>query len=361
MRLGMPSGFNYGLSAARLLRTQFAAKSAPQSWEAFIDAQNWDDPDAIKASMSAMTKAAVGASDGDAALLHSPVGDDFAAALRAVTVFDKLGGRKVPLHTRLIDGSAARAYWFAESKPIPLTRSELTGSTLEPKKVAALIVVPNSVFTDPSADAEERFSQDLVNAAAEALDGALLDPSNTGSPGKPAAITNGGTILVSSGSTLANIDADLERMLDAVADAGSGMERATWIMRPHTAIHLSLMRGTGGAPAYPAITAAGGELLGLRVLTSAGVPAEGSPSESSIILVDADDFVYGDQGASVSLSDQAMIEMSDTPTGATDTPVAATQFLVSMFQEDCTAVKVVRRCSWTMRKPTVATLTDVAY
>jgi len=361
MRLGYPSGFNYGLSAARLLRTQFAEKSAPRSWEQFIDAQGWDDPDRIKASMVVNTKAAVGDSNGDAALLHSPVADDFAAALRAVTIFDKLGGRKVPLRTRLLDGSAARAYWVEESKAIPLTRSELIGTSLAPKKVAALIVVPNSVFNDPSADAEERFSQDLVNAAAEALDAALLDPSNTGSPGKPAAITNGGTVLVSSGSTLANIDADLEAMLDAVADAGSDMVGVTWVMRPQTAIHLSLMRGTGGAPAYPSITAAGGELLGLRVLTSAGVPAAGTPSETSIVLVDPDDFVYGDQGASVSLSGAATIEMSDTPTGATDTPVAISQFKVSLFQEDCTAIKVVRRCSWTMRKPTVATLTDVTY
>ena len=132
-------------------------------------------------------------------------------------------------------------------------------------------------------------------------------------------------------------------------------------MRPRTAIYPSTLRGSGGAPAFPGIGANGGELLGLRVLTSTNVSEGNSNGDVSFVLVDADHFVYGDEGASVSLSNQAMVEMSDTPTGATDTPVGSFAERVSLWQQHATAVKVVRRCSFKMRKATVAVIDGVAY
>jgi len=360
-RLGMPYGYSDGLTAARTLKAIFAAKtSETRSADAFINACNWADAEFVRASLVA-TKSAVAGSDASDAVGRSPAGEDFAEALRTVTVFDRLGGRKVPLRVRLLDGSAAVGYWVEESKAIPISRLDLTGSALDRRKVAAIVIVPNEVFEDPTVEGDARFSADLVAAAAEALDGALLDPTNAGSASKPAAITNGVTPIPSTGSTLAAIDADLKAALNEVADAGSNLAHAVWIIRPRTAIYLSALRGSGGAPAFPQIGANGGELLGLRVLTSANVSEGNSSGDVSIVLVDTDHFVYGDEGASVSMSNQAMVEMSNSPSGAADTPVAASQQRVSLWQEHATAVKVVRRCSFKMRKPTVAVIDGVAY
>ncbi len=45
-----------------------------------------------------------------------------------------------------------------------------------------------------------------------------------------------------------------------------------------------------------------------------------------------------------------MIEQSSAPTGATDTPVAATQYFNSMFQTDSTAIRVIRPLSFQKRR-----------
>lgn len=360
----MPRTYNSAIGgqiAVRMLKTIVAQKASAQDPDAFIDRQGWVDGELVRSSLYIAAKSAVGASDGSDMLQHSPANDDYAAALREITVFDRLQGRKVPLLVRLFDGDGAVGYWVEESKPIPFSRSTITGSALDRRKVGAMCLVPNELLNDPSAEGEERFAADLVNAGAAAIDGALLDPTNAGSASKPAAITSDATPLVSTGATLANIDSDLKLMLKELTDAGSNLLNAKWILSPRTAIYLSMARGTGGALAYPNVTAAGGTLAGLPVIVSGNVPNGGSPFETSIILVDTDNFVYADEGVQVDLSSQATVEMSDAPTGATDTPVAASSYLVSLFQEECTAIRIVRRCSWKMRKPTVALLTDVAY
>jgi hypothetical protein len=358
----MPYGYSDGLTTARTLKAIFAAK-ASGTWRAdeYIDARNWSDSELVRASLNIHTKGAVAGSDASDAALQSPADQDFADALRAVTVFDRLGGRKVPLMVRLIDGSAAVGYWVEESKPIPISRIDLTGSALDRRKVAALVIVPNETFEDPTVEGDARFSADLVAAAAEALDGALLDPANAGSASKPASITFGATPITSTGSTLSAVDADLDALFSAVYDAGSDMANLRLIMRPSSARHLAKLRGSGGAPAFPNIRVNGGDVWGVSVIVTANVAEGNSSGDVSIVLVDADDFVFGDEGAEVSLSTQAMIEMSSSPTGATDTPVAASQQRVSLFAENASAVKVVRRCSWTMRKPTVAVIDGVAY
>jgi hypothetical protein len=52
--------------------------------------------------------------------------------------------------------------------------------------------------------------------------------------------------------------------------------------------------------------------------------------------------------------------MSDSPTGATDTPVAATS-LVSLFQAEATAVKVTRIVDWKSRRGLVRVIEGVDY
>ncbi len=186
---------------------------------------------------------------------------------------------------------------------------------------------------DPTAETEARLSVDLVAAAAQALDVALLDPDNAGDDHTPASLTAGVTPLNSAGSTLTNIDSDLKAMLDEVALAGSSLLTCRWIMRPRTAIFLSLLRGTGGALAYPDIAANGGTLCGLPVLTSGNVSVDDSPAATSIVLVDSDDVTYASGAAAVTLSRQTTLQMRSDP-NATGNPAT----LVSLFQADAAAI-----------------------
>jgi HK97 family phage major capsid protein len=204
-------------------------------------------------------------------------------------------------------------------------------------------------------------ARDLTNAGLAMSDGTLLDPTNAGDQYTPAAVTNGiSTTHVSSGSTLSAIDADLKLLLADLVEAGSSLLNAVWVMGPQTAIHLSLLRGTGGDLAY-GVSVKGGFLAGLPVLVTANVAETGSPLHRSITLIDSDDFVWTDAGFAISKSSQTTIEMSNTPTGNTVTPAAMTNSMVSLFQAEATAIKVVRAVNWRMRRPTVSVLTGVEF
>jgi capsid protein len=339
-RLGMPGS---GHEAIRYLRSLHTAR------------QN---------GTAVITRSAVGEVDVDAALRSSATfaGDDFLEALRAATVLDRLGGREVEFRTRLLSaGDGALGYWYGAGRALPVSRTAMTGHILLPKSVGALVVTTNQALMDPTAKTEARLSADLVAAAAAALDKVLLDPSVAGDEYTPTSITHGISPISSTGSTLAEIDADLKAMLEQLADAGSRFLDPKWIMRPQSAIYLSMLRGSGGALAYPNITASGGTLAGIPVLVSGNVVSDGSPSSTTITLVEADDFVFGQGPAEVSLSDRATIEMDTSPTGDTITPVAASQRPVSMFQANATALKASREANWEMRRPTISVLESVSY
>lgn len=86
-------------------------------------------------------------------------------------------------------------------------------------------------------------------------------------------------------------------------------------------------------------------LINTKVVTGDNV------DPSDIILIKPSDvWKIGDSGLQVSVSREAMIEQDTAPTGATDTPAAASATMVSMFQEDSTAIKVVRRINFKKRR-----------
>jgi hypothetical protein len=350
----------YGTTALRKVKTVHAMKRGGILPETFVANMPWTDRREILAAVH--NKGAVGDSDFSGMTTGNPMVEDFTAALRPLTVFDRIGGRQVPFNRALLKGAtAAIGYWIGQSKPIPISRATWERESLDLTKVGAIVVVPDDVLADPSLQVEARTNQDIISAAVMAIDRALLDPSNSGSDSTPAAITANATPITSTGSTLSAIDTDLKAMIQALIDAGSSLVGAKWVLHPRTATYLSMLRGTGGALAYPAVSVAGGELAGLPVLVTANAPLEGSPADTAIILVDGNDFVYADEGAELSLSNEATVEMSDEPTGATDTPVAMSSYPVSLFQESASALLVVRHANWMMRRNTVAVLTDVDY
>ena len=69
-------------------------------------------------------------------------------------------------------------------------------------------------------------------------------------------------------------------------------------------------------------------------------------------VIDRVQIFWNAGGQTLVVSQNATLEMGDagdlpdSPTGATDTPTAATKYVTSMFQEGCTAIKVVRSSGW---------------
>ena len=98
--------------------------------------------------------------------------------------------------------------------------------------------------------------------------------------------------------------------------------------------------GSGGG-----VTSTGGTFMGYPIFIGGNVGA------GDFILMNCSEiWKIGDLGVSLSTSDSAMIEQDSAPTGATDTPTAASATMVSMYQEDSTAIRVIRPISWGKRR-----------
>jgi len=95
-------------------------------------------------------------------------------------------------------------------------------------------------------------------------------------------------------------------------------------MAQETASHLALLRGTGGAAAYPSITPQGGSLLGLPVLISSVCELDQSPTSRFIALLNPSQIFYADEGIELSATNQGALEMLDNPTNTPGTPTATT-------------------------------------
>ncbi|MGE0583465.1 MAG: phage major capsid protein [Steroidobacteraceae bacterium] len=330
-----------GYTATRTIKALAMARGWPGRAEAFAKGSGWRDVDDVIASI----KAVVAPTGTDDVGLPTPAGFDFAEFVRPMTILGKLVGlRRVPSRVRAIAATAgSSASWSGESQPRPISRLTLNGATLEPLGVTAVTVATIDLLKSSSPGAESILSRDLAAAAVGALDSAFIDPANAGvADVKPASITNGVTPIASTGSSLAQIDADLEDMIAALDLAGSDLQFAAWVLRPRTAVYLAKLRGTGGALAFPGMTAKGGILLGLPAITSNHVPVEvGSPGDgdTSITLLDAAQILVTDDGSTgFEVSENATIAMSDEPTS----PVEQ----VSMFQTDSVALRTTRFANW---------------
>lgn len=363
-----------GLLAARYLRALHMGHCATETdlngssearavGAAYAASQGWTRGGAIVAAL----KAGVGSTTDDDLRARHPIGVDLAELVRPLTIVGRLRGMKrVPFHSRLIGMTAgAAAHWIAPGVAVPVSGATFAAPVvLTRTKVAALIVTTDEFLRDSSPIAERAFVADLAGAVAQAIDAAFIDVANTGAGEIPASITSGGESVASTGTMLASIDTDLGGLVDDLLDAGSNLSNAAWVMNPRTAAFLARLRGPGGGFVYPGISVRGGELLGLPVVVSAGVPVSADTSATTqISLIDADGVLLADDDdAELSFARDASIEMDSAPTGNSITPTAASKHIVNTFQTNSVGVLAVRSMNWLPRRTTVSsTLTSVPY
>lgn len=320
----------------------------------------------------ALTKAAVPAGTTTGATWAGPlVGDstslfaDFVEFLRPMTILGKFGAngvpslRTVPFRTPLIgQSSGGSGYWVGEGKAKPLTKFDFTRSTLDPLKVANIAVVTRELLRDSSPSADLILRDSLAAALRERMDIDFIDPAKAASSGvSPASVTNGASNAASSGVDAAGVRTDIQTLFNLFIDANNTPTSGVWVMPAKTALTLSLMQNPLGQAEFPGVGMNGGSLFGLPVITSEYVPADSSGA--IVALINASDIYQADDGGiEVSMSMEASLEMSNTPTGASDTPTAAT--LVSLWQTNSVGFLAERTINWKRRRDSaVAYLTGV--
>lgn len=344
--------------AARYIRTAIASKGAPEVGMAFALAQNWNNAQVVAADVKAVSGAM---STADYAA--TAVAEDFSAAVRARTVIGRLtAARRVPPLVRILNNlGKASAAFVGQGKPIKVSKLELSGGVMKELKVCGMGVFGTELLQSSSPAADAILSDELAAACSEAMDQAFLDPSNAGVVDEtPAAVTYGAPAFASTGTSFAQVDADLTNMLQMIVAAGSDMLNAVWILRPESAIFLSTLRDPNGGLAYPAITVLGGTLKGLPVIVSANLPEPGSPALGHIVLLDQSQLAIVDEGAAkIEVFQQGALEMLDNPTNNSVTGTATN--MISLFQVSCAAFRGTLWTNWQMRRPFIAVLSNVSY
>jgi hypothetical protein len=192
--------------------------------------------------------------------------------------------------------------------------------------VSALIVVTNTLLMNVSAAGQQLFNRELMGAISDAVDSAFLQ----------AIVHTGITQTPSGGTSAVAAQTDLRVALLAVNTVGSA--RLYWVASPDVAKKASVVTDTSGLTVFPEMAAStdkntglAGMMAGLPVLIASGVP----PGE--LFLIDASGIAVDAGVPTVSVSGNANIEMSTTPTSASSTPTTAQ--LVSMYQSNSTAIK----------------------
>lgn len=268
---------------------------------------------------------------------------DFIEFLYSQTVFDQLPLRTVPANVAIKgqDGSAT-GYWVGQSKAIPVSKADFSSVNLTALKVAAIAVISNELLADSTPAAEGLVQDALVQASAQRIDTTFLSATAASAGVSPAGILNGLSAIASSGTDPDAVRADV-RALYAPFIAAKNAGGLALITDTSTRKAIQFLTNALGQTAFPEVS--GGLLLGDPIYSGDNVPAG-----DLILLKPSDIYRIGDTGVEVSISRDAMIEQNSVPTGATDTPVAASATITSMFQEESTAIKIVRRINFAKRR-----------
>ena len=274
-----------------------------------------------------MTKAPVGATstvDSDTAVMYGAWSQSMATA----SVFYKLlneGFRKFPMYKPMaFFASSPTAAINLEGHAAPVSRAVINNLILRPWMIATLIVLTKETLFDPGAEAA--FNKELKAASAQVVDSALVQMLFD---------DTAATTIPSSGSTPQDAVNDIRAATLALGTIGDA-SRVVWLVAPDVARKASALGAEGGG-VFPSMTPGGGQLRGINCLVSNGIP------EGQAMLLDAAQIGAADDGTVGAITEQADIEMSDTPTGNGVTPTGAS--LVSMWTTNSIVMKLTATIS----------------
>lgn len=326
----------------RFLQALAVGNNRPELALAFVQSQPqpWHDHPQLIPAIQALAEAY---DTSDFPPAHVPIADAFLAAMRYSSIPLRMPTlHRVPMYTRIFRSTGTVvAAEVPEGFSIPVMAGTWESTTLRPRKFAGIAIKTDELMRSPNSVASAAITDELAQAVSDGENYAFVNPGVTGS------VLNGASNFVSTGATVANVDADLERLVDLVP--GAHRPGAAFVMAQETATFLALLRGSGGAAAYPLISPQGGFLIGLPVLITTAAHLVGSPTGRIIGLIAPSEIFWADEGrVRLTTTKYGALQMLASPTNkSTGATVAST--MTSMFQTDSVALKAVRESAWYAR------------
>jgi HK97 family phage major capsid protein/HK97 family phage prohead protease len=348
-----------GIGFTRFVIAQALAKgNIMQAVEIAKGNQRWKDetPEVEMALKAAVTPGASDSSTwgGNALVNYTVLTNEFIEYLRPLTIIGRIPGlTRVPFNVKIQrQTGASTVNWVGQGAPKPLTSLAFDTVTLDLAKIAGIIVLNDELVKISNPAAEALVQSDLAKAIVQFMDAQFVDPTKAATVGvSPASITNGVSAITPTGTTGAAFRADMKTMLGQFLSNNMQVNGTVLLMPQRLALGISLMTNSLGQREFPNLTMNGGEVLGLPVITSEGIPSTGgSPTDGDLIIaVSAPDILLADDGVvTIDASREASLQMDSSP----DSPATASTVMVSMFQQNQVAIRAERYINWVKRRST---------
>lgn len=292
---------------------------------------------------------------------YVPMQNEFIDLLRPTLLIGRIAGlRPIPFMVSMPRQTAgASAGWVGEGTPKPVSKQAFETIKMPPTKIAVITVITDELARYSTPSAELVIQNDLLKSIQQYQDQQFIDPTVTASAGvRPASITNGTTNFTISGTTIAAITADINKLIGAFITANLYPEAGAFVMHPRTAQYLGTLRTTQDILAFPGINMMGGTFFGFPVYTSTSVPID-TGDDAIIVLMDAGEiFIAEDGGIELDISREASIQMNTAP----DNPPTESTVFTSLWQENLVGLRSEHRVGWLRRRDAgVAYLKGVSY
>lgn len=297
-------------------------------------AERWRDTPEVGLYLERATVGMSSTTD-SASSLVAPGTAEFLNLVRPRTVVGRLTQiQKVPFHRGAAIASGGAVYaWIGEGSPTPVGKLSWTPASLPVRKAGGIAVASRELLKLTTPSAEAAFTRQLADGLVNFTNATFLSTAAEVTDVSPAGILNGATSTASAG----NAAADLAVLLDAFTT----LEGVAVIISEKSAIALA------GQGAFR-----DGKLYGtLPVVLS-------SAAGTNLIAVDMRRVLLADEGElEIDIAHAATLEMEEEPTDPTTSGVV----MVSMFQANASAIKVLRFINWQALDGAVRVVTGVAY
>jgi len=232
-----------------------------------------------------------------------------------------------------ITASAASITFIAQGTPIPVKQFVTSGVTLDPKKMAIAIALTREILQHSNAEALTTAA--LRESCSLAVDTLFLDAVAADST-RPAGLRNGvGAITATAlGANITQADAmakDLAALAAAVAPVAGSLQNICYVASPGEAVKIAMRSLISPFPVFASSGLAAGVVLCLAT-NALAIAADPSPRFST--------------------SDEATLHFEDTtplPLASVGTPNTIASPVRSLWQTDCTAIRVILDCNWILR------------
>lgn len=266
---------------------------------------------------------------------------EFIELLRPETLLGKLSGfRTVPFNVAIPSQTGGSTVgWVGEGAVKPVSDLAFDTVTLGHNKVAGIVVITEELARFSSPDAEATVRRDLIEQTAQFLDDSFINPAYAGTPGvRPPSVTNAATAIPASGSDAEAFLCDLSALQEAFLAANLSVGGTYLVMSAVQAARLALFRNALGQYEFPNITASGGTIAGIPVVTSENVPTD---SNGTIIaLVKPSEILLADDGSvTLDASREATLDMNG---GGTPN--------FNLWQRNCIGIRAERYITWKPRR-----------